>query len=83
MSRADYEQALEAARCWIAEHRRYPQQQEWEHWAAGRPTTRTIKQRWGWDELMMAAAGDACGQGLKLQMLGILSTETIPRLQRS
>jgi hypothetical protein len=52
MQRADYEQAVEAARRWIAEHGRYPQQQEWEHRAAGRPTTRTIKRRWGWDELM-------------------------------
>src|SRR2546426_8327580 len=43
MRRADYEQSVEAARRWIAEHERYPQQQEWEHWALGRPTTRTIK----------------------------------------
>jgi hypothetical protein len=48
-----YEQAVEAARRWIAEHCRYPQQQEWEHRAPGRPT----KRRWGWDELMRAAAG--------------------------
>ena len=58
MRRADYDQALEAARRWIAEHGRYPQQNEWEHWAPGRPTTRTIKRRWGWDDLMTAAAGD-------------------------
>jgi hypothetical protein len=51
MQRADYEQALEAAQRWIAEHGRYPQQQEWEHRAPGRPTTRTIKRRWGWEEL--------------------------------
>src|SRR5207245_5734302 len=57
MQRADYEQAVEAARRWIAEHGRYPQQQEWEHRAPGRPTTRTIKRRWGWEELMTAAAG--------------------------
>jgi hypothetical protein len=57
MQRADYEQALEAACRWIAEHGRYPKQQEWEHSAPGRPTTRTIKRRWGWDELMTAAVG--------------------------
>ena len=57
MQRADYEQAVEAARRWIAEHGRYPQQQEWEYRAPGRPTTRTIKRRWGWDELMRAVAG--------------------------
>ncbi|MBJ7597760.1 hypothetical protein [Candidatus Nephthysia bennettiae] len=57
MQGADYGQALEAARRWIAEHGRYPQQQEWEHRAPGRPTTRTIKRRWGWDQLMTAAAG--------------------------
>src|ERR1700738_961906 len=57
MQPADYEQALEAARRWIAEHRRFPQQREWEHRAPGRPTTRTIKRRWGWDQLMMAALG--------------------------
>jgi hypothetical protein len=58
MQRADYDQAVEAARRWIAEHDRYPQQQEWEHWVPGRPTTRTIKRRWGWEELMQEAAGD-------------------------
>jgi hypothetical protein len=57
MRRADYDQAVEAARRWIAEHSRYPQQQEWEHRAPGRPTTRTIKRRWGWEELIRAAAG--------------------------
>jgi len=36
MRRADYEQAVEAAQRWIAEHGRYPQQQEWEHRAPGR-----------------------------------------------
>src|SRR5437016_150856 len=35
MRRADYEQAVEAARRWIAEHGRYPQRQEWEHRAPG------------------------------------------------
>ncbi|MBJ7598180.1 hypothetical protein [Candidatus Nephthysia bennettiae] len=57
MQRADYDQALEAARQWIAEHGRFPQQQEWEYQAAGRPTTRTIKRRWGWEQLMREAAG--------------------------
>jgi hypothetical protein len=32
-------------------------QRKWEHQEPGRPTTRTIKRRWGWDQLMMAAAG--------------------------
>src|SRR2546428_7618870 len=57
MQRADYKEAVEAAQRWIAERGRYPQQQEWEHRAPGRPTTRTIKRRWGWDQLMTAAAG--------------------------
>jgi hypothetical protein len=61
MQRADYDQAVEAARLWIAEHGRYPQQQEWEYQAPGRPTTRTIKRRWGWDQLMRAAAGAGAG----------------------
>jgi hypothetical protein len=61
MQRADYDQAVGAARRWIAEHGRYPQQQEWEHRAPGRPTTRTIKRRWGWDQLMMAAVGAGAG----------------------
>ncbi len=58
MQRADHEQALRAARHWIAEHGRYPQQQEWEYQAPGRPITRTIKRRWGWEELMLEAAGN-------------------------
>jgi hypothetical protein len=57
MRPADYDQAVEAARRWIAENGRYPQQQEWEHQAPGRPTTRTIKRRWGWEQLMREAAG--------------------------
>jgi Homing endonuclease associated repeat len=57
MQRADYEQAVEAARRWIAEHGRYPTRREWEHSAPGRPTARTIKRRWGWEGLMKAAAG--------------------------
>ena len=46
MQRADYKEAVEAARRWMAAHGLYPQQQEWEHRAPGRPTTRT-KRRWG------------------------------------
>jgi hypothetical protein len=57
MRPADYDQAVEAARRWTAENGRYPQQQEWEHQAPGRPTTRTIKRRWGWEQLMREAAG--------------------------
>ena len=57
MRPADYEQAVEAARRSIAEHGRYLQQQEWEHRAPGQPTTRTIKRRWGWEQLMREAAG--------------------------
>lgn len=57
MRLADYEEAVEAARRWIVEHGRYPKQYEWEHQAPGRPTTRTIKRRWGWEELMRAAVG--------------------------
>jgi hypothetical protein len=60
MQRADYEQALAAARRWIEEYGRYPQQQEWEYQAPRRPTTRTIKRRWGWEQLMREAAGDDC-----------------------
>jgi hypothetical protein len=43
MRQADYDQAIEAARRWIAEHGRYP---------------RTIKRRWGWEELMREAAAN-------------------------
>src|SRR3979411_2317296 len=56
MRRGGLGKAGEAERRWIAEQGRYPQQQEWEHRAPGRPTTRTIKRRWGWEELMRAAA---------------------------
>jgi hypothetical protein len=59
MQRADHTQAVEAARRWTAEYGRYPQQQEWEYQAPGRPTTRTVKRRWGWEELMREAAGNS------------------------
>jgi hypothetical protein len=59
MRLADYGWAVEAARLWIAEHGRYPTPQEWEYQAPGRPTTRTIKRRWGWEQLMREAAGNA------------------------
>jgi Homing endonuclease associated repeat len=55
MRQADYDQAVEAARRWIAQHGHYPP-------AAGvgalGPTTRTIKRRWGWEQLMREAAGN-------------------------
>jgi hypothetical protein len=44
MRPADYDQAVEAVRRWIAEHGRYPQQQEWEHRAPGRSITRVKRQ---------------------------------------
>jgi hypothetical protein len=70
MQRSDYGQAVDAARRWIADHGRYPQQQEWEHSAAGRPTTRTIKRRWGWEELMRVAAGAAAPFHSRSTLLG-------------
>jgi hypothetical protein len=82
MRRADYEQALEAAQRWIAEHGRYPQQQEWEHRAPGRPTTRTIKRRWGWEELMRAAAG-AGARAPKLETRRAYRLELLCALRRA
>src|SRR3979411_1756892 len=82
MQRADYEQALEAARLWIAEHGRYPQQQGWEHRAPGRPTTRTIKRRWGWEELMHEAAG-AGGQWPKSATRRAYRLELLCTLRRA
>jgi hypothetical protein len=58
MRPADRRQAVEAARRWIVEHGRYPQHQEWEYQAPGRPTTRTIKRRWGWEQVMREAAAN-------------------------
>jgi hypothetical protein len=43
MRRADYDQALEAARRWIAEHGRYHIKQECERWGA-RPADRPHNQ---------------------------------------
>jgi hypothetical protein len=82
MQRADHEQALEAARRWIAEHGRYPQQHEWEHRAPGRPTMRTIKRRWGWDQLMTAAAG-AGARSPKLEMRRQRRLELLLTLRRA
>jgi formylglycine-generating enzyme required for sulfatase activity len=55
--RADQEQAIEAVREWYAKHGRLPTRPEWERAARGRPTTRTIDRRWGWDKLMAEASG--------------------------
>jgi HNH endonuclease len=55
--RADQEQAMEAVREWYDKHGRLPRRLEWEKAARGRPTTRTIERRWGWDRLMAKASG--------------------------
>src|SRR6202011_5953971 len=55
--RADQEQAIEAVREWYAQHGRLPRRPEWEKAARGRPTTRTIDRRWGWDKLLATASG--------------------------
>jgi hypothetical protein len=57
MRRADQEQAIEAVREWYAKQGRLPRRSEWERAARGRPTTRTIDRRWGWDKLMAKASG--------------------------
>jgi hypothetical protein len=54
---ANYEQAIEAVQEWYAKHGRLPTRQEWQRGARGRPTARTIDQRWGWDKLMAKASG--------------------------
>jgi hypothetical protein len=55
--RADQEQAIVAVREWYAKHGRLPGRPEWEKAARGRPTTRTIERRWGWDSSMAKASG--------------------------
>ena len=57
MRPADYEDAVEAVREWHAMHGRLPRRPEWERAERGRPTTRTIDRRWGWDGLMAKASG--------------------------
>jgi hypothetical protein len=78
LGEADYEQAVEAAGRWFAEHGRYPQQREWEHRAHGHPTTRMIKRRWGWDELMRAAAGGPGARSPKLERCRQRRLELLP-----
>ena len=51
MQRADYGQAIEAARCGIAQSGRYPNSRNGSIRRPGVPTTRTIKRRWGWEQL--------------------------------
>ena len=54
---ANYQQAIEAVQEWYAKHGQLPKRQEWQRGARGRPTARTIDQRWGWDKLMAKASG--------------------------
>jgi hypothetical protein len=67
---AAYEQAIEAVQEWYAKHGRLPRRQEWDKAARGRPTTRTIEGRWGWDKLMAKASGLRSAQLRQAELRG-------------
>jgi hypothetical protein len=57
MHPADRDRTVAAMRTWAAEHGRLPTRHGWEGDAPGRPSTRTIDRRWGWQKLLEEATG--------------------------
>jgi hypothetical protein len=53
-----------AMRTLVAEYGRLRARREWESAAPGRPSTRTIDRRWGWQELIAEASGRSLDQVL-------------------
>lgn len=62
MRRADRDTTLAALRDWSKQHGRFPSRRDWEVAAPGRPSTRTIDRRWGWQELVEDAGGPGADQ---------------------
>jgi hypothetical protein len=57
MQPADRDRTLAAMREWAAKHGQLPTRREWELATLGRPSTRTIDRRWGWQRLVATAGG--------------------------
>jgi hypothetical protein len=53
---ADRAATLAAMQAWVAEYDHLPTRREWEVATPGRPSTRTIDRRWGWQELIAEAS---------------------------
>jgi hypothetical protein len=47
---------------WYAQHGRLPRAQDWEKAASGTLSRRTIRRRWGWNQLMAEASGERPSQ---------------------
>jgi hypothetical protein len=70
------EDAVAAVRAWHAEHGRPPSYREWVKAAPGRPTSRTIARRWGWEsvvaEALDVAAADVPDQRREARRMTLL-----------
>lgn len=64
MRAADRAATVRAMQAWVAEYGRLPTRREWEAAAPGRPSTRTVDRRWGWQELIAEASGRRLDQVL-------------------
>jgi hypothetical protein len=67
---ADRDRTLTAMQDWAAGHGRLPTRHEWEWAAPGRPSTRTIDRRWGWQKLVAEAGGPSLAQVRKVERQG-------------
>jgi hypothetical protein len=75
------EDAVVAVRAWYAAHSRLPSYREWVKAAPGRPTSRTIARRWGWEELIaealsvrVAAVPNTRREARRMTLLRVLAT---------
>jgi hypothetical protein len=67
MHPADRDRTLAAMREWAAKHGQLPTRREWELATPGRPSTRTIDRRWGWQKLVAEAGGPPLAQVRKAE----------------
>ena len=65
----EYEEVVEAARCWLGVHGRLPTQREWDQGRPEQPCSRTIRRRWSWEQVMSDAAGESAEETRERELL--------------